>query len=84
MSARDEEHIADLLASLPPAPDPWVAAAHEIPRTERELTDVMRRIEADEEFRRAVQADIEAALQRFGYAADPGAVQAIRRRLRES
>jgi chemotaxis regulatin CheY-phosphate phosphatase CheZ len=84
MSARDEEHIADLLASLPPAPGSWVAAAHEIPRTERELADVMRRIEADEEFRRAVEADIAAALERFGYAADPGAVQAVRRRLSES
>jgi hypothetical protein len=84
MSARDEEHIADLLASLPPAPEPWRAAAHEIPRTHRELGDVMQRIEADEEFRRAVQADIAAALERFGYAADPGAVQAVRRRLRET
>lgn len=84
MTARDDEHIAELLSALPPAPQAWVAAALEIPRTRRELEDVMRRVEADEEFRRAVQADIEAALRRFGYAADPDAVEALRRRIRDS
>ena len=54
MTARDDEYIAELLSALPPAPAAWVAAALEIPRTRRELEDVMRRVEADEEFRRAV------------------------------
>jgi hypothetical protein len=84
MTARDDEHIAELLSALPPAPAAWVAAALEIPRTRRELEDVMRRVEADEEFRRAVLADIETALQRFGYAADPDAVAALRRRMHDS
>jgi hypothetical protein len=84
MTARDDEDIAELLSALPPAPAAWVAAALEIPRTHRELEDVMRRVEADEEFRRAVLADIETALRRFGYTADPDAVEALRRRIRDS
>jgi hypothetical protein len=59
---RPEEEIASLLAELPPAPEAWVAAARELPRTRRELADVIGRIEADEEFRGRVLADIEVAL----------------------
>jgi hypothetical protein len=84
MTARDDEHIAELLSLLPPAPQAWVDAALEIPRTRRELEDVMRRVEADEEFRLAVLADIDSALRRFGYAADPHAVEALRRRIQDS
>jgi hypothetical protein len=77
----DEERIGELLAALQPAPDAWLAAAEEIPRTRRELTDIMRRLDADEEFRRAVQADITTALGHFGYVPDPQSVEALRRRL---
>lgn len=60
--SHSEEEIAHLLATLPPAPEGWVAAAREIPRTRRELVGIMERIESDEQFRRQVMSDLDAAL----------------------
>lgn len=77
----DEEDIAELLAALPPVPPALITAAEEIPRTRRELADVMRRIEADEQFRLAVEADIESALTSFGYELDDSGLREIRRQL---
>ena len=81
MPRYDEDKIAELLTQLPPAPQAWITAAAEIPRTQRELADIMRRLETDEEFRRAVQADIDRALGHFGYTPDPRNVRAIRARV---
>jgi hypothetical protein len=62
MTTPDEEEIGRLLSALPPAPEAWVEAAREVPRTRRDLADALVRIEADEEFRREVMRDLDAAL----------------------
>ena len=84
MSGYDEERIAELLAVLPPAPAGWVRAAQELPLARLGLDDLVRRAEEDAGFRRALIADLEAALQAAGYEPDPALAQALRRRLAES
>jgi hypothetical protein len=79
----DEERLAELLQALPPAPAGWVAAAQELPLAKRGLDDLMARAEADAQFREALVADLEAALEREGYEADPPLVDAVKRRLAE-
>ena len=80
MSAYDEERIADLLRLLRPAPDAWVTAAQELPLARRGLDDIVERARADDRFRRALIADLEAALAAEGYEHDPRVVEALRRR----
>ena len=81
MSAHDEERIANLLRLLRPAPEAWVRAAQELPPALRGLDDIVERARDDDRFRRALIADLEAALAAEGYAADPRAVEALRRRI---
>jgi hypothetical protein len=80
-SGYDEVRLAELLRALPPAPPGWVQAAQELPLARRELDEIVARAEADAEFRRALLADLEAALAREGYEASPAAVVELRRRL---
>jgi hypothetical protein len=80
----DEERLADLLRALPPAPEGWVKAAQELPRARRELDDIVARAEADQQFRAAVMADLEAALEAAGYELDPSLLPALRERLSAS
>ena len=75
----DEERIAELLGALPPAPEAWVRAAQELPRARRDLDEIVARAEADFAFRKALIADLEAALAAEGYEPD----QRTLRRLRE-
>jgi len=77
----DELQLADLIGALPPAPDSWVDAARELPRTLRELDEVLPRIEQDEDFRRQASLDLERALEQAGVEARPELVDALRRRL---
>ena len=84
MSAYDEERIAELLRQLRPAPAGWVRAAQEIPVARSGLDDIVERARADDRFRRALIADLESALAAEGYPADPGVVEALRRRLPEA
>jgi hypothetical protein len=81
MSGYDEEQIADLLRQLRPAPEGWVRAAQELPLARRGLDDIVERARADDRFRRALIADLEAALAAEGYEPDPKVVEALRRRL---
>jgi hypothetical protein len=81
MSAYDEERIAELLRQLRPAPAGWVRAAQEIPVARSGLDDIVERAQADERFRRALIADLEAALAAEGYEPDPEVIEALRRRL---
>jgi hypothetical protein len=81
MSAYDEERIADLLRLLRPAPEAWVRAAQEVPLALRGLDDIVERARADDRFRRALIADLEAALAAEGFEPDPKVVEALRRRL---
>ena len=74
----DEETIAELLGALPPAPPAWVEAAQQLPALRRTREQLMQRAEGDAEFRRAVEADIEATLREFGYDPDIATVAALR------
>jgi hypothetical protein len=77
----DEERLGDLLALLPPAPEGWVRAAQELPRSRQELDGLVARAEADAGFRRALVADLEAALRASGIEPRPAVVEDLRRRL---
>lgn len=77
----DEERIGKLLGALPPPPEGWVTAAQELPRARKEMDDIVARAEADAEFRAAVLADLEAALEAAGYDIAPRHLPALRERL---
>jgi hypothetical protein len=77
----DEERLGELLALLPPAPRGWVRAAQELPRLRRGLDELVARAEEDAAFRRALVADLEAALRDSGIEPRPAVVEDLRRRL---
>ncbi len=76
----DEEHLAELLSLLPPAPEAWVRAAQDLPRLRAQADAIVARAEADLEFRRRLVADLERALADAGYAAEPRLLDAVRER----
>ena len=49
-----------------------------------EIDEIAARVEADQEFRAAVTADLEAALEAAGYEIDPSLLPALRARLAPS
>jgi hypothetical protein len=75
-----EETLAELLRTLPAAPQAWVRAAQEIPLARRGLDEIVQRAEADSAFRDALVADLESALSAEGYEPDPALVEALRER----
>jgi hypothetical protein len=77
----DEERLAALLRTLPPAPDGWVKAAQQLPRARREIDEIVARAEADQKFRAAVLADLEEALEQAGYDIDRSLLPALKERL---
>ena len=77
----DEERLAELLRALPPAPEGWVRAAQELPRSRRELDDIVARAVADQEFRQALIADLERGLRDVGYEPESLPLEELRRRL---
>jgi hypothetical protein len=77
----DEERLAELLRALPPAPEGWVKAAQELPRVRRGLDDIVARAVADDEFRRALIADLEAALRAEGYEPKAIPLDELRKRI---
>jgi hypothetical protein len=81
ISDNDEERVAALIRALPPAPDGWVKAAQELPRARSEMDEIVARAEADQEFRAAVIADLETALQDAGYELDASLIPELRQRL---
>ena len=80
MTRYDETRIGQLLRRLPPAPEGWVRAAQELPLARLGLDELVRRAEADAEFRGRLIADLEAALRDEGVEPDPQLVEALRRR----
>ena len=80
MREYNEETLAELLRSLPAAPEAWVRAAQEIPLARRGLDEIVQRAEADAAFRDALVADLESALAAEGYEPDPVLVEALRER----
>ena len=81
MTNYDEIKLGQLLRALPPAPEAWVKAAQELPLARLGLDDIVERARADQEFRRALIADLEQALADAGYEPDPYLVEAVRERL---
>ena len=81
MSAFDEDRLADLIGTLPPAPEAWVRAAQELPFARSELDVIVARADADAEFRRALIADLEETLAREGYQPERLQLEELRRRL---
>jgi hypothetical protein len=80
MSAYDIERLARLIGMLPPAPEAWVRAAQELPAARRELDQIVARAEADAEFRTALVADLEAALEAEGVEPTRPLLDELRRR----
>ena len=78
MNSYDETRLGELLRALPPAPHGWVRAAQELPLAKLGLEDIVERARADQEFRRALIADLESALTAAGYEPDPLLVEALR------
>lgn len=78
--AYNEESIARLLGALPPAPEAWVRAAQELPRSRRELDEIVARAEADVQFRQALIADLETALTAEGFEPDEQTLERLRER----
>ena len=83
MNAYDIERLSRLIGLLPPAPVAWVRAAEEMPRARRELDGIVARAEADAEFRRALIADLESALQAEGVEPTRPLLDELRRRVSE-
>jgi type VI protein secretion system component VasF len=80
MSAFNEDRLAELIGTLPPAPQAWVQAAQELPFARTELDAIVARAEADAEFRQALIADLEATLAQEGYEPERPLLDALRRR----
>jgi hypothetical protein len=80
----DEIRLAELLQALPPAPEAWVRAAQQLPAARRGLDQLVERAVADAEFRKIVEADLEAALRQAGHEPEPVLVAALRARLSPS
>ena len=76
-----EEQIAERLRRLPPAPAGWVRAACELPRARELMDGIVARAEADAEYRRAVLADLEAALRLGGVEPAAPLLEELRRQL---
>lgn len=77
----DEERLGELLRALPPAPEGWVRAAQELPRSRRELDDIVARAVADEAFRKALIEDLDRALRDVGYEPESLPLEELRRQL---
>jgi hypothetical protein len=80
MGAFDEERIGLLLRLLRPAPQGWVRAAQELPASRRAMDEIIARAEADAEFQAGLIADLDAALDREGYAPSRPLLDELRRR----
>ena len=76
-----EERLGELLRILRPAPQGWVRAAQELPGARRSLDEIVARAEADLEFRAALIADLEVALEQAGYEPDRRVVSWLEQRL---
>jgi hypothetical protein len=81
MSNYDAERLARLIGMFPPAPEGWVQAAQELPAARGEIDQIVARAKADAEFRSALLADLETALQAEGFEPQPRVVNELRRLL---
>lgn len=73
-----EEQIADLIATLRPAPMGWVQAAAELPQARAAIDELVARALENEAERQSVLADLERALRESGVEPRPGIVERVR------
>jgi hypothetical protein len=81
MPAYDEEHLGELLSAVPPVPEAWIRAAKAIPQMHERVGEIVERAETDDEYRRKVVADPEAALEDVDVVAHADAIEILRRKL---
>jgi uncharacterized ferritin-like protein (DUF455 family) len=81
MKSYDHEQLAQLIGMLAPAPQGWVQAAQELPAARRGLDQLVAKAQADADFRAAVVADLERALEAEGVEPQPRVVEELRRLL---
>ncbi len=74
----DDERLARLLANLPPAPAAWVERAARIPRVQRDLGDVQRRLDEDALLREAFRREGAQALRDAGIDLDQEVLEHLR------
>ena len=79
--AYDEERLGRMIGFLEPAPEGWVRAAQEIPAFRQMLDGLVARAEADQAFRDALVADLEAAVAEAGIEPEPRVLEELRRRI---
>ncbi len=77
----NEEKLGEILSAFPPAPEAWVKAAQELPLMQEGLAQIVERADADEDYRRKVIENPEAALEEADVVAHADAVEILRRRL---
>jgi hypothetical protein len=77
----EEERLADLLASLRPAPAGWLEAAYELHRARAAIDGLVARAEQDMAFRDSLVADLEGALAAEGVEPEPRVLAELRIRL---
>jgi hypothetical protein len=77
----DEQRLADLIRTLPPAPVAWVRAAQELPLQRRTLDELVERCRADAEYRERVIANLEAAIADVGLEPAVRIIAELRERL---
>jgi hypothetical protein len=83
MTSHDEEQLGELLSALPPAPEAWIKAAKDIPLSRKRLDEIVERAKEDEDYRRRVVADPEAALEEADVVAHADNIEIIRKQLDE-
>ena len=81
MPSYDEEELGEILSALPPVPEAWVEAAKDIPVARRRLEEIVERADADDDYRRRVIEDPEAALEEAEVVAHSETIEILRRRL---
>jgi hypothetical protein len=81
MTGFAEEQVAELIALMPPAPSPWVQAAIELPQARAAIDELVARAIDDRDRRKAILADLEAALRQAGVEPRPQLVAELRARL---
>jgi hypothetical protein len=84
MATDDIEELGRLLAALPPVPEGWAKAAQELPRTRRELDQLIARAEADADLKARLVLDLESALSEAGIEPTRRTIADVRGRLRRS
>ena len=79
----DEEHLADLLALMRPAPTGWVLAAQQLPFARPRIDELLRRADQDQAFCDALRADLEQTLFDAGVAPTSDLLEEVRAHLAE-